>query len=211
VDASETGAELPLGSGTAWRLPEGATTGFLEFTGVGIKTLAEGMEEKERKMAALGARMIEPARQGIEAAETARIHAAGTSATLGDIAGSVGKGLEAALQVAAEWEGADPEAVSVQMNKDFVDTKLTPQEITALLEAFLKGAITQETLLHNFKMGEILPEDRSIEDEMELLAAADAGDEGDGGVGDIAANQGPDAFDVESDAEGNVVRLVRNR
>jgi hypothetical protein len=211
VDGSETGGELPLGSGKAWRLPENAQTGFLEFTGSGLSSIQEGMEEKERKMAALGARMIEAPRSGVEAAETARIHQAGTAATVGDVAGSIGQGLEAALQEAAEWEGADPEKVTVELNKDFVDAKLEPQEITALVDAYLKGAITQETLLHNLKSGEVLPEDRSIDEEMELLAARAPEAAGDGAVGQAAATEGPEAIDVERDGNGNVVRLVRGQ
>jgi hypothetical protein len=211
VDASDTGGDLPLGSGKAWRLPENAQTGFLEFQGTGLSSIQEGMEEKERKMAALGARMIEAPRTGVEAAETARIHQAGTSATVGDVAGSIGQGLEAALKEAAEWEGADPDAVTVELNKDFVDAKLTPQEITALVDAYLKGAITQETLLHNLKSGELLPEDRSIDEEMELLAQNNPQAAADGAAGQAAATEGPETIGVERDPDGNVVRLVRGR
>lgn len=209
VDEGKTGAELPLGSGKAWRLPEGAQVGFLEFSGVGIATLQTGMEEKEAKMAALGARMIEPPRSGVEAAETARIHQAGSNATLADIAGAVGMGLEAALELAAEWEGATADSVSVEMNKDFVDARLTPQEIQALVDAYLKGAISQETLLHNLKVGEILPEDRTVEDEMKALEAAQPDASNDGGAGEASTQDGGDAFNVERDDSGNVVRLVR--
>lgn len=212
VDFSDTGAELPLGSGKAWRLPEGAATGFLEFSGSGISSLAEGMSEKEAKMAALGARMIEPPRSGVEAAETARIHQAGSNATLADIASAVEKGLQAALAEAAEWEAeGQGEQVNVEVNKDFVDSKLQPQELTALVESYLKGGISQETLMYNLKVGEILPEDRTIEEEMELLAQEQPEAAQDGGAGEIAANQGEDTFEVERDDSGNVVRLRRGQ
>lgn len=212
VDASETAGELPLGSGKAWRLPEGALTGFLEFSGSGISSLAEGMAEKEAKMAALGARMIEPPRSGVEAAETARIHQAGSNATLADIASAVEKGIYASLVAAAEWEAeGSGEQVSFEVNKDFVDSKLQPQELTALVEAYLKGGISQETLMYNLKVGEILPEDRDIDEEMELLAAEQPEATQDGGAGEIAANQGEDTFEVERDPEGNVVRLRRGQ
>lgn len=210
VDASDTGTELPLGSGKAWRLPEGAQTGFLEFTGTGIASLEKGMEEKEAKMAALGARMIEPPRSGVEAAETARIHQAGSNATLADIAGAVEKGLEAALWEAAEWETAGSgDQVSVEVNKDFVDSKLQPQELTALVEAYLKGGISQDTLMYNLKVGEILPEDTTIEEEMQRLAESQPDAAQDGGAGQIAATQPETTFEVERDPDGNVVRLRR--
>lgn len=212
VDASETAGDLPLGSGKAWRLPEGAMTGFLEFSGTGISSLAEGMTEKEAKMAALGARMIEPPRSGVEAAETARIHQAGSNATLADIASAVEKGLETALYEAAEWEAEGAgEDVQVEVNKDFVDSKLQPQELTALVESYLKGGISQDTLMYNLKVGEILPEDRSIEEEMELLEQEQPEAAQDGGAGEIAANQGEDTFEIERDDSGNVVRLRRGQ
>ena len=163
-------------------------------------------------MAALGARMIEPPRSGVEAAETARIHQAGSNATLADIASAVEKGLQAALAEAAEWEAeGQGEQVNVEVNKDFVDSKLQPQELTALVESYLKGGISQETLMYNLKVGEILPEDRTIEEEMELLAQEQPEAAQDGGAGEIAANQGEDTFEVERDDSGNVVRLRRGQ
>lgn len=209
VDATDTGRQLPLGAGKAWRLPEGAQVGFLEFTGTGMASLAEGMNEKEQKMAALGARMIEPQRKGVEAAETARIHQAGANATLSDVAGAVGDGLKAALVEAAAWEGQGEDAINVDVNKDFVDTKLSPQELTALVDAYLKGAISQETLLHNLKIGEVLPESQTIEDEMSQLAQNNPDATNDGGAGQLSAQDSSESFDIERDSQGNVIRLVR--
>ncbi len=211
VDASDTGPKLPLGSGKAWRLPEGANVGFLEMQNQSMQALKEGMEEKENKMSALGARMIEPPRRGVEAAETARIHQAGTTATLADVADAVGRGLEQALREAAMWEGmteeAAKDAVSLEMNKDFVDSKLTSQELTALVDAYLKGGITMETLTYNLKAGEVLPEDQSIEDEMALLEARNPNASTDGGAGEIAATQGGRTYELERGEGGNVFRI----
>ena len=46
---------------------------------------------------------------------------------------------------------------------------LSASEIQALVAAWQSGAISRDTLLHNFRTGEILPPARTNEQEMELI------------------------------------------
>jgi len=61
----------------------------------------------------------------------------------------------------------EPNAGSSFVNRDFVSTRLEPQEITSLLTLFTAGTISQETLLNQLSAGEILGDDFDIEEEME--------------------------------------------
>jgi hypothetical protein len=76
--------ELRIGSGTAWVTDNPAAhAGFLEFSGAGLSALSEGLIQKEHLMAVLGARLFEPPRAGVEAAETLRLRQSADTATAG--------------------------------------------------------------------------------------------------------------------------------
>ena len=53
------------------------------------------------------------------------------------------------------------------VNRDFLSTRLEPQEIQSLLALFTSGTISQETLLNQLSAGEILGDDFDVEDEIE--------------------------------------------
>ena len=61
----------------------------------------------------------------------------------------------------------EPNAGSSFVNRDFVSTRLEPQEIQSLLALFTSGTITQETLLNQLSAGEVLGDDFDVEDEIE--------------------------------------------
>lgn len=165
-------AKLYIGPEKAWisENPE-ARCGYLEFTGEGLRAIKEALENTEKRMAVLSSRLLEGQKIAVEAAETHRIRASGDSATLGSIANSVELGLSRVLRIVAEWMNQDPDAIIVTMNKDFVNQKLSGQEITSLLAAVQAGRISMDTFLYNLKTGEILPEDRSVDEEKEMIEA----------------------------------------
>ena len=61
------------------------------------------------------------------------------------------------------------EHLSYQLNSDFEASMLSATEIAALVAAWQSGAISRDTLLHNFRTGEILPPARTNEQELELI------------------------------------------
>ena len=76
--ADEQSAQLRIGSGTAWLLPDPAAKAFyLEFSGQGLSELREALRAKESMMATLGARILAPEKSVQETAQTAAIHRAG--------------------------------------------------------------------------------------------------------------------------------------
>lgn len=156
-------AAWSIGSGTIWFLSDGASTGMLEYTGAGLSFLEKSLDRKQAMMALLGAKLLEESKRTAEAAETLRIRGSGESSILSSIAETVSQGLGRALEWMAEWEGVDAD-ISVELNKDFMDAKLTPQELTALVQAWQAGAMGQADMLYNLQRGEMLRPDANIDD-----------------------------------------------
>jgi hypothetical protein len=159
------GEKVPLGSTNAVTSPDPQADGkFIEFTGQGLGALKDRAAEKEAGMAAIGARMLAPEKAGVEAEGALKLRHSGESAVLTTIAKMVGAGLTRVLRIMADWEGIDAE-VSVEMNTDFIEMVMTPQEIDALVKAWQTGAISRQTLHENLQAGEIVAPDVTAEEE----------------------------------------------
>jgi len=158
-----------IGGETAWLLPKDAKTGFLEFSGSGLKALENALEHKEKLIAIVGSRILENQKKAAEAAETARINKIGDSSTLATIATAVESGVKNILINIAEWEGLETNEIEVEFNKDFIDAKLDPAMVSALLNTYLSDGISLDTFLYNLNNGEILPEGVDLEIEKALI------------------------------------------
>lgn len=158
-----------IGSGAFWVLPEGSTAGMLEFQGAGVEAMRQAMLDKEDRMAALGARMIHEGRNRNEASDTARMRGRSELSLLTNVVNMAQAGIERTLRIAAEWVGSNPAEVEVKMNRDWVETRMDPQELTALMKAWQSGAISFDTLWSNMQRGEIADIDRSAEDEKDMI------------------------------------------
>jgi hypothetical protein len=60
-----------------------------------------------------------------------------------------------------------PEAGSSFVNRDFLGSRLEPQEIQSLLQLYTAGTITQKTLLDQLSEGEVLGDEFDVEEELE--------------------------------------------
>ena len=59
------------------------------------------------------------------------------------------------------------EAGSSFVNRDFLASRLDPQEIGSLLQLYTAGTITQKTLLDQLAEGEVLGDEFDVEEELE--------------------------------------------
>jgi hypothetical protein len=111
VTGFEKGAELRIGSTTAWVTETlGATAGFLEFKGEGLATFERALDRIERLMTVLGSRLLETQKRVSESAE-------------------------------ARPEDVKPEQIRYELNTDFEASLLGAKEIQALVSAWQSGAI----------------------------------------------------------------------
>lgn len=163
--------ELTIGSGQAWVTSnESARAGFLEFTGQGLRALEVALQEKQEQMATMGARMLRPPKTGVEAAETARIYQSAESGTLSSVADAMSLSFTALLRHFYRWRGMENvEDISLELNKDYVDSRIDSSMLTALINSYLVGGISYETLFYNLKQGEVVPGDVTADKEREAI------------------------------------------
>lgn len=158
-----------IGSSTAWIFPDpSANAKYLEFTGQGLDTLRNIKKDKEDNLAILGARMLAPEKKQSEAADTVRMRHAGDGAILSAICNSVSQGLNKCLEIIGQWEGTEP--ATIQLNEDYLDQPLSAQDLQALVQAWQQGAISDETLFYNLKVGEVMDEYTTFEEEQSRIA-----------------------------------------
>jgi hypothetical protein len=170
---------LRIGSSTAWVSDQpGAKAGFLEFTGQGLMTFERAMDRDERLMALLGSRLLENNKKVGETAEAIELRQTGEHSILGNIALSVSNSLSQVLRWAYWWNSTEdsPEDVSAEqvvfeLNTDFSNKGLTSQDLQAIVAAWQAGAISRDTMTDLFRRGEVLPEGRSAEEELKLIAS----------------------------------------
>jgi len=141
-----------IGPSVVWELDTQGSAGMLEFSGAGLKSIADSMEEKKRQMASLGARLMEAEAKVQETATAVSMRHGGDHATLRSLAIAIGQGLSMSLQMIAWWMGteAKPEEIDVtlELNKDFQNVKATSADIQTALAAVQAGKISYETFWH---------------------------------------------------------------
>lgn len=167
--AEKAGETFSIGSANAWVFPDpSANAKYLEFTGQGLESLRQIKKDKEDNLAILGARMLAPEKKQSEAANTVRMRHSGDGAILSAISNAVSQGLNKALEIMAAWENA--EVPTISLNEDYLDQPLSAQDLQALVQAWQMGAISDETLFYNFKVGEIVEENLTFEEEQSRIA-----------------------------------------
>ena len=166
------GEPLRIGSMTAWDLPVNAQVGMLEFTGPGVGAISSEMTRAELHMAALGARLLAEPTRAAETAETTRIKSASETSVLMGLVATASSALSQMLRWHAVWLGENPDDVAVDLNREFFDTKLSPQELTALVAAWQSDAMTAHDLVWNLRHGDRLDPGRTDEDVLNDLRAS---------------------------------------
>lgn len=183
----DTKSVYRIGSSIAWVAEDTtAKAQYLEFTGKGLGHLAEALTSKEGLMAILGARLLEERQADAEAASAIRLRQHGEKSALASISTQVSEAFTKVLQW-FEWfmAGGDSKA-TIAFNEDFDTAKLDPQLLTALLAAVQSGTMSWDSFFFNAKKGELYPDGRTAEEELELINASPLMG---AGVGPLAASK----------------------
>jgi hypothetical protein len=165
------GDKLYIGGPSAWTFSDPqANVHYLEFTGQGLQTLEKNLAGKEQQMAVLGARMLEPMKRGVEAAETVSIHRKGEESMLSAMAQAISLGVTIALRWFVEWSGGETGKALFELNRDFYPAPMTDKMLTALVAGWQAGAYSEQVLFENLKQGEIISQDTTLEEEQQRRA-----------------------------------------
>lgn len=164
-------AKLKVGSSYAFMLgSDEASMGYLEVSGRGIAPNKERADDIKGEMAVLGARLLENQRNGIEAAETAYLRQNGEMSKLMSLVVSCNSAIRKALEFADKWEGGNGDKITFSLNTDFIDVVINPQLLSTLAQLVKEELISWDTFIYNLMAGEILPPDRTPEQERDLIA-----------------------------------------
>ena len=171
VTGMRSDQEIRVGGAAAIIIPDpAARVGYAEFTGQGLGSLETALESKEKQMAVLGAAVFAQSKAGVEAAETARIRTSGETSLLAGVVSAVQETLKAALECACRWQAQTGE-VTVELNREFMDSPMDAQTLAGLVAAYVAGTITLETFLFSLDQADMLPPTTDIAQEATRLRA----------------------------------------
>ena len=158
--------EISAGPGEALALPEGASAQYIEPAGNSYDAQFRRLEQIAMQINELGLAAVLGAKLVGETAEAKRIDRSQGDSTMMVVAQQMQDLIDNCLRFHAEYM-QEPNAGSSLVNRDFMGTRLEPQEIQALLQLYTAGTITQETLLLQLEAGEVLGDDFDVENELE--------------------------------------------
>lgn len=150
-----------LGIRTPIFLPENSTAQILQVNPNPF--LQEAMKEKRRTMISLGARIILDKNQP-EAAEAIRLKQSGESSLLATAVMNTEDLMMTAIDFCSDFMIGEIEESKVDINKDFINLRLTPDEIRSLISLWQTGVISLPILRNRLRDGEIINEDLIDED-----------------------------------------------
>lgn len=157
VSGSNTDEPLYIGSSKAWILPnDNSKAYFLEFNGQGLQSLEKALAEKQAQMSQFNANLMDSNTRGSEAEGIVKLRHASDAATLSDISSTAESMLNLTYKIAGTFLGNYEESVSIAINKNFLDLKLTHSELAVLSKAYLDGTIDKQTYMYNLQRGEML-------------------------------------------------------
>ena len=171
IDTSDKTLTFDLGTTAAWVLPQGSQVGFLELEGQGLGPVENALTRLENMLIMLGARIVTQSKvsTGVETAKGSEIRENQATEMLASIL-VVGESLlNWGAKLCAEWEGANPDEVSIKINKDLIKTNLDANMVNALFAGYLKGTISAETLYKNLNESNFYSIDSTFEAEFNSI------------------------------------------
>jgi hypothetical protein len=162
--------EISAGPGEAIAFPAEGKAQYIEPSGNSFKSQFERLQQLERQINELGLSAVLGQKLSAETAEAKRIDRSQGDSTMMVIAQQVQDLIDNCLRFHADYLGIQ-QAGSSYVNRDFLGARLEPQEITALLQTYTAGVISQKTLLDQLAQGEVLGDDFDVEEELEATQA----------------------------------------
>jgi hypothetical protein len=164
--------EVSAGPGEAIAFPAEGRAEYIEPGGVSFQYQFQRLEALAAQINELGLSAVLGQKLTAETAEAKRINRSQGDSTMMVIAQNMQDMIDNCLQFHAQYLGQNEAAGSSHVNRDFMGTRLDPQEINSLLQLYTAGTITQETLLQQLSDGEVLGDDFDVEEELDATANA---------------------------------------
>ena len=156
---------VPIGS--EWGLTSedaNAKAYYMEFEGQGLDPLKVEKQDDEKRMAAMGARLLEQPVTQAEAAMAIQFKHAGEHGAMAGEVSIIETAIEDVLGWVAQMAAMPERTRAVGMNRDYFGGKMDPTMLTAIVNAWLKGLYDDDVALWNLEQGEMLPPGDTVED-----------------------------------------------
>jgi hypothetical protein len=158
--------EVSAGPGEAIAFPADGRAEYIAPSSDAFAAQFQRLDQIEKQINELGLSAVLGQKLSAETAEAKRLDRSQGDSTMMVIAQNMQDMIDNCLQFHAEYLG-DRQPGSCYVNRDFLGTRLEPQEIQALLQLYTAGTITQETLLMQLSEGEVLGDDFDVEEELD--------------------------------------------
>ena len=169
--ASGRGEDEPLtisaGTAVTSRDPA-ATLQWVEHSGTAIDSGRQDLKDLEFQMQTLGLQLLVARAQS---ATGAALDAIKETSTLAMMADSLKDALEQALQWMAFYAGLGEVSITINVNKEYGVTMMTPQEVMAMQKDVAMGYLTLETYFEERKRRGVLRPDLDTAAELDALAS----------------------------------------
>ena len=162
--------EITSGPGEAIALPFESKAEYIEPSGNSYDAQFKRLDQIEKQINELGLAAVLGQKLSAETAEAKRIDRSQGDSTMQVVAQQMQDMIDNCLRFHAEYM-QESNAGSSFINRDFLGTRLEPQEIQALLQLYTAGTITQDTLLTQLSAGEVLGDEFDVEEEVEATQA----------------------------------------
>lgn len=159
--------EVSAGPGEAIAFPAEGRAEYIEPGGRSFDYQFQRLDQLASQINELGLAAVLGQKLSAETAEAKRIDRSQGDSTMMVIAQNMQDMIDNCLQFHAEFLSIPEQAGSCYVNRDFLGSRLEPQDVLALLQVYTSGTITQETFLTRLSEGEVLGDDFDIEAELE--------------------------------------------
>lgn len=148
-----------------------AKFGMLEFSGSSAKAHQDFVDNLKEIMAATGAQILKKEGVSRETATSVLVRTAAQTSLIATLVENVSKQIQSTAKIHFEWNGDKlDEEFSYQLNKDFLKVDIEPNALNALLKSWMDGAISHKTLFEKMKEGEIIPTERTFQEELDNIS-----------------------------------------
>lgn len=139
---------LRTGAGSRIDVDTGGDAKYIGFSSDGLAEQRTAIENDRKRAQIQAGELIQNNGSQMESGQALSTRFNAQTATLNQLATTSAGGLEKALRYIAKWMGADPEAVKVTPNTEFIDFELNGADFKALMEAIGLGFPMSEESLH---------------------------------------------------------------
>jgi hypothetical protein len=159
--------EVSAGPGEALAFPADGRAEYIEPQGRSFDFQFKRLEQIEAQINELGLSAVLGQKLSAETASAKMIDRSQGDSTMMVIAQNVQDMIDNSLKFHAQFMGQQEAAGSCTVNRDFIGARLEPADVNALLQLYVAGTITKETLLMQLSNGEVLGDDFDVQQEID--------------------------------------------